>query len=279
MVDGGMLCTGALIAPDHVLTAWHCVANMTGVPSTPKCDVDATPRPPALKASDLFVVDGADAFAAKEQLAVAEILSEEAPRFCGYDLAVLRLAKPISDRTWIAPRLDAAPTAGEPVTVIGYGHTKPLDDMTSGVRTLTTSTVESVGASARTAEEELLVTAGPCAGDSGGPLLDSEQRTIGVMSRGSQATCQHMIYERLDAHGPWLVELARASSTRLGIEPPAWAAPKTVDDAGTDAAPPAAAPPTEEKSGCAYGGASSGGLAWLAVAGALVAMRRRVSAR
>jgi len=97
-----------------------------------------------------------------------------------------------------------------------------------------------------------------------------------VMSRGSQATCQHMIYERLDKHGPWLVELALASSTRLGIAPPVWAAPKTVEDAGADAAPVTPSQPTEEKSGCAYGSAPSNGFVWLVIGGALVAMRRRL---
>jgi len=277
-VGGGMLCTGALLTPDLVLTAWHCVANMTGVPATPKCDVDATARPPALQASDVFVVDAADAFAAKGSLAVAEIIGPTAPRFCGHDLAVLRLAKPIVDRAPIAPRLDPAPIVDEPVTVIGYGHTTPLDEMTSGVRTSTASTVESVGATARTAEEELIVTMGPCAGDSGGPMLDSEQRSIGVMSRGSQSTCQHMIYERLDKHAAWLVDVARASATRLAIEPPAWAAsPKPIEDAGTALTP--ATEPTAEQSGCAFTGARSDGWLWLALGSLLAVRRRRATVR
>lgn len=281
-VDGGMLCSASLLAPDLVLTAWHCVSDMASVGRQPVCGGAApTPRPPAHPASKVFVVDGADVYASRTFFKVAEVLGPPSgPNMCGGDLAVLRLERPLLDRAPIAPRLDAPPVVSEPVTVIGFGQREPLDAASDGVRSFVETTVdhvgeEVIGGRVRATDAELTVAEGPCAGDSGGPLLDASGKTIGVMSRGTQRTCEHMIYGRLDAHAAWLKELGRASAERLGQDVPEWVEPKPTapEDAGVDAGGPtvSAASPSESD-GCGAGRTKPSGASALLALSALAAV-------
>lgn len=226
---GEELCTGYLIMPDLVLTARHCVApvvNPTGGCSASNPASGAQGGTP-IAASKLLVARDAVLSAQTKWLAVAEVTvlpGSEGAQLCGRDLAVLRLVSPITDVAPIPLALSGPPTVGEGFTAIGYGVVSPTQGASSDRRRSRGGlSVETVGASARTVDEEWIADTGPCAGDSGSPALDATGASFGVMSRGPKATCKSMIYERVDPHAAFLVDQATQSATRLGVPLPSWA--------------------------------------------------------
>jgi hypothetical protein len=244
-------CSGTMITADLVLTARHCVVDFAR-PGRAPCDEDEPTIAGAVAAAaEVSVFPETVPASPTSGRVVAEIWTPADDRVCGSDLALLRLATPLDNQRGVVLRLDAPPSVGEPLVVTGYGASVGGPDTTSGVRrTLGPAgvEVEAVGETGArtTVAGEWVISRGPCAGDSGSPAFDADGRSIGVMSRGNQATCTHMIYERLDVHADWLREQVRASADRLRTDVPAWAAE------------PAAPPPPATESGCALVGRSVG---------------------
>ncbi len=263
----GMFCSGFLITPDLVVTGHHCVVAPQSLPST-ACTAAAV-MPPPLPAAQLFAVTGADISKSPGFIYASDV--HVVPDFatktlCGNDLAVIQLADPVANAATLELRLDPPPALDEVLTVVGYGFTDPTNTNSQGIRTrFDGARVDHVGAEELAGlpymvEGEFSVDTGPCAGDSGAPAIDSEGKVVGVMSRGNQSTCNHMVYERLDPHAEWLKKLARASAERLSIAPPSWAAATIAPDAGSSApdggdagtpSPPAKG--TTSDDGCAMG--------------------------
>ncbi len=302
------LCSGFVIGGDLVLTARHCVGPLDN-PSggCGEADAgDAAPTTPAEPwAATTLTVHLETAFGSAAKIVrVAEVHTLDGSTgkpICGSDVAVLRLAKPLDGITPYPLRVDAPPTAAETFSAIGYGASAGGPDTTSGIRRSRDGLhVSSVGVSTSTTDGEWIADTGPCAGDSGSPAIDARGFVIGVMSRGSKATCTSMIYERLDTHAAFLRAEVIASATRLGVDPPAWAtgadagptedvgldATSTADAATTDATPDAAtSTPESSSAGCAVGGSrsrsrsrSGAGVGHFAIAGILglvIARRRR----
>src|ERR1700759_4609044 len=103
--SGGNFCTGALIAPDLILTAGHCIA-----PNTDYKTAEAGPdRRPVFK--DIVSV------ARHPQFSLKTLLAHRATA----DVALLKLAAPSNGR--LAPLLPPRPrvAVGENFTVRGYG--------------------------------------------------------------------------------------------------------------------------------------------------------------
>ena len=224
-VGVGQYCTGYLIMPDLVLTAHHCTADPATLPST-VCTPTAL-MPPSLPASDILVVAGPSSASSASIYPVAEVHdvpNRDSSTLCGNDMAVLQLKQPVTGVEPIALRMDAAPEVGETLSVVGYGQTDLSDPNSFGDRhALSGVHVDHVGYEegpngVYTVEGEFTVDTGPCAGDSGGPAFAADGRAVGVMSRGSKSSCQHMVYSRVDAHAEWLESLARDSADRLAIE-------------------------------------------------------------
>lgn len=284
---GEELCTGYLIMPDLVLTARHCVApvvNPAGGCSASDPASGAQGGTP-IAASGLLVARDAVLSAATQWLAVAEVTvlpDSEGAQLCGRDLAVLRLVAPIDGVAPIPLAIAAPPTVGEGFTAIGYGVVSPTQGASSDRRRSRGDlSVESVGASARTVDEEWIADTGPCAGDSGSPALDATGAAFGVMSRGPKATCKSMIYERVDPHAAFLVDQAKQSATRLGTPLPGWAG--GAGGAGGGGGATASSSTTsggatsDDGGGCSVGASSDGGGVGLVAACAVVlgAARRR----
>ncbi|HZH12466.1 MAG TPA: trypsin-like serine protease [Microvirga sp.] len=159
----GELCSGALIAPDLVLTAAHCVTDAASY------RVVAVNR--AFKQQRIRVV----ALAAHPSF-----ITGTTPRTQpGVDLAILRLERPLgSDFLPLDPTLAGSIDIGDEVTIAGFGVL--AENRRQTARTLRQANLVSLGP-IQVANRVLIVVdrqrlaetsgAGACRGDSGGPIL------------------------------------------------------------------------------------------------------------
>jgi V8-like Glu-specific endopeptidase len=216
---GVELCTGALVAPDVVLTARHCVSRLrseaVSCPATgPQVTGNRDPKTIAVVASN--VVSGAKAAAYG-----AEIVTPKGDALCDADIALLRLDRKIDGVEPLSfDRDDVGGTlTGKTVTSVGYGLTKN-DGGKPGVRRFRSHVaIES------DTHTEFVVGESTCSGDSGGPAIDEADGTIlGVVSRGG-ADCTgastHNVYTRIDAFLPLIRSVVGSSGGSGPTSPPA----------------------------------------------------------
>jgi secreted trypsin-like serine protease len=178
----GELCSGALIAPNLVLTAAHCMVDQAAY------RVVAFNR--AFKPQRLRVVA-----AAVHPGFVPGTTPRTQP---GVDLAILRLERPLgADFTPFDLRLVGRVDTGETVTLAGYGVLG--ETQRQSARTLRQTNLVSLGA-VEVSNRVLIVAdrtrlaqtsgAGACRGDSGGPILSATQagyQLLGIVSWSSGA--------------------------------------------------------------------------------------------
>lgn len=219
---GASLCTGALVAPDLVLTARHCVSYLRS--EIVSCPSSAAQIRGDRAPSSIAVLAGDDTRTAKEIARGAEILAPRSAVLCGNDVALLRLDRPVHA---LAPmKVSArAPLVGRTITAVGYGLAS-----TSGAagakRFRSDVPILKVDAT------ELVVGEASCSGDSGGPAIDERTgEIVGVVSRGPQP-CEGAggnIYTRAD-------RLAATIAARLAATvPDEPEAPLAPDAGGADA--------------------------------------------
>jgi trypsin len=265
---GAALCSGALLAPNLVATARHCVAQI----SSANIDCATSTFGSVAAPSSVSVTTDASIRASGTAYGVSKIIVPSASnqtRVCGNDLALLILSQTIALPQYVTPVINPPMTDHRTytttVTAIGYGISTPTDTTgtTSGVRRIKenvdlvcipndTGFVDCFPSAAQyMSANEFQSGNAVCEGDSGSSAF--EQRdfnggnwvSFGVLSRGGvdldAGTCVGGIYTRFDAWGPLIIDAANQAASLGGYSPPGWAvSPSKGVDAG-DAAPSSAA--------------------------------------
>jgi MYXO-CTERM domain-containing protein len=264
----GDLCSGALLAPNLVATARHCVAPLSS--SQVDCATTkfgATYAPTAVRVSDAAVLADGGAAIGVRSIVVPSGPGED--QVCGDDLALLVLASSISLPAYVTPVLDPPMTDhavwATSIAAIGYGDDSAVDASSDGTRrirqgielvcipndaTFTDCYADPANKSVLTAGE-FESGDGTCSGDSGSSAFDEGQfgagrwMSFGVLSRGDAApdgaTCAGAVYTRFDAWAPLILATAKSAAAAGGYTPPAWTSGRTMP------------PPSSGAGGCSVG--------------------------
>lgn len=205
------LCSGALVAPNLVLTARHCVSK--AVTATPSCDArgrshngdhladDVDPSAIAIY-TGARVRPEADAPVAR----AVRTLHPTGNVLCDADVAFLVLDRPVPNATVLHMRLHAPVEAGDVVLPVGFGGGREnvVGQKVARDKSVVLTTGPSANAStgAVLGPREFEVDQATCRGDSGGPAIDAlSGEIVGVVSRGGSCSAQgNHVYTRVDAY-------------------------------------------------------------------------------
>lgn len=191
------ICSGALVAPNLVLTARHCVSKM--VTNTVVCTDRGTSANGAHLGDDfptdaihVFVGEQPDFRSAPAATATA-ILHPEGTSLCNSDIAFIVLDATPAGATTLPVRLDKGVQASEQIRAIGYGKTDVAAGPGKRMRRDGVGILE-VGAKLTASDtalgnHEFEVGQSICQGDSGGPSIsETTGAVVGIVSRGADCT-------------------------------------------------------------------------------------------
>jgi V8-like Glu-specific endopeptidase len=258
-------CSGALLAPNLVATARHCVAQI----ATTQIDCTSSTFGSVVSPSQMDVTADAVISGSSVFVGVTSILVPSAPgqdKVCGNDIALLILDRSIQLPRYVVPVLSPPMTDqslySTTVTAIGYGVDTPTDmgGTTAGTRrikenislrcipndaTFTDCFSDPTARGIMTASEFISGDASTCEGDSGSSAYEQTNFakgnwvSFGVLSRGGVSadgqTCIQPIYSRFDAWAALLLEAANQAAAAGGYNAPSWAtAGAATSSSGTD---------------------------------------------
>jgi len=168
-----LTCAGVLLAPDVVLTAWHCVGAPGPASALPSsCTSSPVLRPP----SSLRVLVGADGASAVERARARAIVAPGAGADpCSADLALLVLDQTIDD---------IEPVPVDPTGAAQGDHLRTIGFQPAGQGRVVTRFRREHVPVIGTTSTGLQVDEAACSGGCGGPALDeSSGEVVGVASR------------------------------------------------------------------------------------------------
>lgn len=266
MNGGYALCSGALLAPNLVATARHCVAAVGD-----EAIICPQTKFGAVRAASTFAVTtDPDIDKATTQVGVRKVIvpsGSDQTSVCGNDIALLILSKNISLPAYVTPVLSPPMTNhslySTTVTAVGYGVTSPSDSTgsTAGLRRIKQGIKVACipndknftdcfpSHSGEITAAEFMTGNGTCEGDSGSDAYEQDNFNagrwvgFGVLSRGgaTSSTCLGGVYTRFDAWSSLVIGAAKEAATAGGYAVPEWADPGSSADGGAggpDASPP-----------------------------------------
>ncbi len=212
--DGSLtLCSGALVAPNLVLTARHCVSR--AMTATPACDAHGTSHNGVHLGNDedpshiaIYAGTHVDVAGDEPRAYASKTIHPTTRVLCDSDVAFLVLDRTLDDVQVLPMRLDAPVETGEYVMPVGFGGGFIGDVGTRVPRPASPVLAVGPGHNSSTGAvlgpREFEVDEATCRGDSGGPALDVlSGQVVGVVSRGRSCFSDgNHVYTRIDAYAP-----------------------------------------------------------------------------
>jgi len=224
-------CSGALVAPNVVLTALHCVSVFDGDRYGCQPDGSTDPSGAGWIGEPLEPANVAVRFGTEAQLTFAahglEIFGSHSTFACVDDIAFVVLDTALPARG-VALRNERPVVKGESLTVIGYGQSEVVDARRRrrpGVTVIDVGPDDQSEGLGTLPARNFLVDDGPCGGDEGAPALSEETgAVVGVFRQTVSGNCL-----RAGSYGGFvqvapLIGLARqafeAAGAKLRLETP-----------------------------------------------------------
>jgi hypothetical protein len=229
----GAVCSATLVSDRVAVTAAHCVCSTPSTCSATHGIMFTNVRPVANPSTRMDMFIAGDVIVHPDYRIGTP--PEAPPNAAGTnDLAVIRLWTPASEKVLVQPIpiTDTMPAVGSTVTMVAYGPHGNCDVPDQLKRRATTQVDGIVWGPA--GDVMIKVTDDVihgCSGDSGGALLDSQGRLVGVISAGSDDVT---LFRAVPAYFEWLGLQGSSPGGRVGawdLSGTAPAAPMYADNA------------------------------------------------